>query len=174
MEAPSRCSGHSGGHVKALQQALEDLPLFPLPRLVFFPSTTLPLHVFEPRYRKMLADCLATHKTMAVVRLEPNERIAQVAGVGVVVHHELLPDGRSNLLLEGAGRVRLEELPFLPPYRRARATLLEPVHTPVAEEDRTALVVAATELVRELRRYDPEFSFDVPTERSAGVLADAA
>jgi Lon protease-like protein len=156
----------------SLDHALEDLPIFPLPRLVFFPSTMLPLHVFEPRYRKMLADCLATHKAMAVVRLEQGERIAEVAGVGVVVHHEQLPDGRSNLVLEGAGRVRLEELPFCPPYRRARATLLEPVRTKVSDEDRTALVVAATEFVREVRRYDEDFTFDLPAERSAGVLAD--
>jgi Lon protease-like protein len=153
-------------------EALEELPLFPLPRLVFFPSTMLPLHVFEPRYRKMLDDCLATHRAMAVVRLETAERIASIAGIGFVVHHERLPDGRSNLVLEGAGRVRLEELPFCPPYRRARATLLEPVRTPVTEEDRVALLVAATEFVREVRRYDAEFSFELPRERSAGVIAD--
>jgi Lon protease-like protein len=132
----------------------------------------LPLHVFEPRYRKMLADCMATHQTMAVVRLEAEERIAEVAGVGVVVHHEPLPDGRSNLVLECAGRVRLEELPFLPPYRRARATLLEPVATPVCDDDRAALVAVATEFVREVRRFDEEFRFELPAERGAGVLAD--
>ena len=155
-----------------LRIALEDLPLFPLPRLVFFPSTMLPLHVFEPRYRKMLADCLATHRAMAVVRLEDGDRIASVAGVGIVVHHEALSDGRSNLVLEGAARVHLEELPFCPPYRRARATILEPVRSTVSEADRASLVVAATELVRELRRFDPDFTFELPGERTAGVLAD--
>lgn len=155
-----------------IRLALDDLPLFPLPRLVFFPSTMLPLHVFEPRYRKLLADCLATHRTMAVVRLEDDERIAPVAGVGVVVHHETLADGRSNLVLEGTARVRLEELPFLPPYRRARATILEPVRTAVTEEDRTALIMAASAFVREVRRYDDEFCFDLPAERSAAELAD--
>ncbi len=159
-----------------LKDALDELPIFPLPRLVFFPNTTLPLHVFEPRYRKMLADCLETHGAMAVVRLEPrrndDERIAQVAGAGIVVHHEKLPDGRSNLVLAGAARVRLEELPFCPPYRRARATVLEPQKTPVPDEDRTALVAAATDFVREVRRHDADLSFELPTSRSAGVLAD--
>ncbi len=36
-----------------------EIPIFPLPNVVFFPHTLLPLHVFEPRYRQMLADCLA-------------------------------------------------------------------------------------------------------------------
>ena len=156
-----------------LKHALEELPIFPLPRLVFFPNTMLPLHVFEPRYRKMLADCLETHGAMAVVRLDPGgARIAAVAGAGVVVHHEALPDGRSNLVLAGSARVRLEELPFCPPYRRARATVLEPVHTHVPDKDHAALVAAATDFVREVRRHDSDFSFELPQTRGPGVLAD--
>jgi ATP-dependent Lon protease len=167
--------GLLGGKVGTadLERALDDIPLFPLPRLVFFPHTMLPLHVFEPRYRKMLADCLASHGAMAVVNASTKgESIASVAGVGIVVHHEELPDGRANIVLEGAARVHLEELPFCPPYRRAKATLLHTARTPVRSEDHTALVAAATDLVREVRRRDPEFSFDLPTERAAGVLAD--
>lgn len=159
-----------------LKRALEELPIFPLPRLVFFPNTMLPLHVFESRYRKMLADCLETHGAMAVVRLEPKSgsqnRIAEVAGAGIVVRHEELADGRSNVVLAGSARVRLEELPFLPPYRRARATVLEPIHSHVPEEDVAALVAAATDFVREVRRNDGEFSFELPSTRGPGVLAD--
>src|SRR5579862_8599675 len=119
MEAPSRCSGHSRNVSSYnLEKALAELPIFPLPRLVFFPNTMLPLHVFEPRYRKMLADCLETHGAMAVVRMDPTtsragrgpDRIAKVAGTGIIVHHEQLPDGRSNLVLAGSARVALEEL----------------------------------------------------------------
>ncbi len=157
---------------KRVADALDDLPIFPLPRLVFFPNTVLPLHVFEPRYRKMLADCIETHGVMVVTRLEQNERIAAVAGAGIIIHHEELPDGRSNVVLSGAARVRLEEHPFCPPYRRARATVLEPIHSHVATEDLTALVAAATEFVREVRRHDGEFSFELPRERGAGILAD--
>jgi len=155
-----------------LKHALDELPIFPLPRLVFFPNTMLPLHVFESRYRKMLADCLETHGAMAVVRLGPKDKIARVAGAGIVVHHETLPDGRSNLVLAGSARVELEELPFLPPYRRARARVLEPVHTHVPEKDHAALVAAATDFVREVRRHDSDFSFELPQSRGPGVLAD--
>lgn len=158
-----------------LKLALDELPIFPLPRLVFFPNTMLPLHVFEPRYRKMLADCLETHGAMAVVRLDPRDRsegIARVAGAGIVVRHEALPDGRSNVVLAGAARVLLEELPFCPPYRRARARVLEPVHTHVADKDHAALVAAATDFVREVRRHDSDFSFELPSSRGPGILAD--
>ena len=48
------------------EAALADLPVFPLPQVVLFPHAMLPLHVFEPRYRTMLAHCLATHRIMAV------------------------------------------------------------------------------------------------------------
>jgi len=166
----------TSGRSYDLKNALDDLPIFPLRQLVFFPNTMLPLHVFEARYRRMLADCLETHGAMAVVRVDPRDRtsegIARVAGAGIVVHHEALPDGRSNLVLAGAARVLLEELPFCPPYRRARARVLEPVHTHVTDEDHAALVAAATDFVREVRRYDTDFSFELPSSRGPGILAD--
>ncbi|HSQ63109.1 MAG TPA: LON peptidase substrate-binding domain-containing protein [Polyangiaceae bacterium] len=163
-----------------LSRALGELPLFPLPRMVLFPGTELPLHVFEPRYRRMLADCLETHGAMAVVRLlEPERndgrgqsRICSVAGAGIVTHHEKMADGRSNLILAASARVHLEELPFIPPYRRARARVLRTSGGPVREPDAAALVGAATAFALEVRRHDPEFSFHVPDSLSPGAIAD--
>lgn len=110
-----------------LARALEALPLFPLPGTVFFPHTLLPLHVFEPRYRQMTEHVLSTHAHMAVVLLHDEAgATAKTAGLGRVVHHERLHDGRFHILLQGVGRVRLVD--ELPPegllYRRARARLL--------------------------------------------------
>jgi Lon protease-like protein len=110
------------------------LPLFPLPETVFFPHTLLPLHIFEPRYRAMVADCLAGEKRMVVVRLLPGWEqdyygrppIHTVAGVGEVVEVERLPDGRYNILLKGFARVLIEEeLPPTEAYRVARCRPLE-------------------------------------------------
>ncbi len=115
-----------------LQVALSSLPVFPLPGTVFFPHTLLPLHIFEPRYRQMTEQVLAGHQHLAVVLLDPAQEtpprgMARVAGVGRVVHHERLTDGRFHILLQGVGRVRLgDELPsegLL--YRRVRASLLD-------------------------------------------------
>ncbi len=114
-----------------LRAALPALPIFPLPGTVFFPHTLLPLHVFEPRYRQMTEHVLEGHQHLAVVLLDPSQPapplgVARVAGLGRVVHHERLPDGRFHILLQGVGRVALDdELPMgglL--FRRVRARLL--------------------------------------------------
>src|SRR6185436_19916478 len=129
--------------VRDLAPALDVLPIFPLPQTVLFPGALLPLHVFEPRYRAMVKDCLATHKAMAVALIsETGERdahrhptIERVAGVGVIIDHVELPDGRYNILLHGRARVRLEELPYVPPYRRAKAAILHPTPSDPAQRD---------------------------------------
>jgi Lon protease-like protein len=164
----------------SLEDALDEMPIFPLPRVVFFPDTLLPLHVFEPRYRAMLAHCMETHGAMVVVRIRPDgsrnadgaPAVESIAGAGIVLEHQLLPDGRSNLVLGGRARVRLEELPFVAPFRRARCTIVEPERTPVSAVDRAALVAAATSFVREVRRRDPEFRFAVPDRAEGATLAD--
>lgn len=117
----------SSAEALASSGALDAVPLFPLPGTVFFPSTLLPLHVFEQRYRQMTQDALDGHRLIAVVMIrEAPEALSEVAGLGRIVHHERLPDGRFHILLQGIGRVRLlRELPAEGlPYRRARVELV--------------------------------------------------
>lgn len=113
---------------------LEALALFPLPNAVFFPHTLLPLHIFEPRYRQMIAHAIERQAPIAVCMLKPGYEAAyeghpaiyDVAGVGHIIHHELLPDGRYNIILRGLARVRvLEELTPEHLYRQARAELID-------------------------------------------------
>jgi Lon protease-like protein len=110
--------------------------LFPLPDIVFFPETVLPLHLFEPRYRQMITDCLAGDRRLAVGMLRPGwERdyhgrppVHAVAGAGEIIHAERLADGRYNVLLDGQMRIRIEaELPGERPYRVVRASPLAEV-----------------------------------------------
>ena len=165
---------------KDLEAALADLPLFPLSQVVLFPRALLPLHVFEPRYRTLLKDVLATHGTLAVVLVPDTRdvdergqpRIATVAGAGEVVEHQELPDGRSNILVRGLCRVRLAELPLVPPYRRARATVLEEVDGGLAPADRTALVAAASAFSAEVHKRDPNFSFRLPANVEVSAICD--
>lgn len=113
------------------------IPVFPLPEVVFFPETILPLHVFEPRYRRMVADCLAGDRRLAVVMLKPGwERdyegrppIHEVAGAGEVLQAQALSAGRFNVLLDGRMRIRIEEeeAPEDRPYRVVRASHLPDV-----------------------------------------------
>jgi ATP-dependent Lon protease len=162
------------------EEALADLPIFPLPQVVLFPHAMLPLHVFEPRYRAMLRDCMGTHRAMAVALIvDPhdkdehgNPRIARMAGIGFVVEHQALQDGRSNILVRGRGRVVLEEAPFVPPYRRARATLVADVPGTIPAEDRTVLLATANAFTNDLRQRDPSFSFRLPQDLEPAILAD--
>jgi ATP-dependent Lon protease len=165
-----------------LEAACAELPIFPLPQVVLFPRALLPLHIFEPRYRAMLKDCLASHRAMAMALIhEPLESrrggidrpaIATVCGAGIIVEHQELPDGRSNILLHGRARVRIEELPFVPPYRRAKATILHDVPTHVPETDRAALFAAATAFVQEIAKKSPRVSFSIPRSLEPGAVAD--
>jgi Lon protease-like protein len=122
--------------VPSLEQLLEAacgaLPLFPLPGMVFLPYTLLPLHVFEPRYRALVRDAVAGDGIIAVPQLlapesagGPPPAVAPVVGVGRIVQHQAMPDGRSNIVLAGIGRARIQrELAADTPYRVAQAVAL--------------------------------------------------
>jgi uncharacterized protein len=103
------------------------IPLFPLPGVVLLPETLLPLHIFEERYRAMVADALRGDRTIGMAMLMPGweaavgePRIYSVGGAGEIVESEELEDGRYNILLQARFRFRvLEEAPARP-YRVAR------------------------------------------------------
>jgi Lon protease-like protein len=165
---------------RSLEDALSAIPVFPLPQVVLFPEAVLPLHVFEPRYRAMLAHCLATHGALVVARLIGGEdehgrpRIAPIAGGGVVIQHQTLADGRSNIVILGQARLELEELDpdESRPYRLARARILEDRAVSITENDHAALVAAATMFATEVKKHDPHFTFRMPATLDAAHLAD--
>ena len=112
------------------------LPVFPLPRVVFLPHTLLPLHVFEPRYRALVADLVDGDGLLGVPTLgdrwqedyDGRPAIHEVMGVGQLVRHQALPDGCSNIVLVGLGRARMRgELDTDKPYRVLETELLEDV-----------------------------------------------
>src|SRR3954453_8232575 len=105
---------------------LSSVALFPLPGVVLFPRAVLPLHVFEERYKIMMADALRGDRQIAMALLHPGwERdyyskpaIDPVVCVGRILSHERLPDGKYNLLLQGEARARVvRENNSTTPYR---------------------------------------------------------
>ena len=123
----------------------EFLPLFPLPTTVLFPNVFLPLHIFEPRYREMVADAIESDRLIGMVLLKPGwERdydgrpaVYPIGCSGLVSHVERLADGRYNLVLRGLERFRIVEENHERPYRRA---LVHPlVERGLAAADREAM-----------------------------------
>jgi Lon protease-like protein len=92
------------------------LPLFPLD-LVLFPGTSLPLHIFEPRYREMISECLGRKKLFGVVRAK-EEGVAEIGCTAeIITVAKKYPDGRMDIVTEGRERFEVmqvnQERPFL-------------------------------------------------------------
>ena len=138
------------------------VPVFPLPRVVFFPRTVLNLHVFEPRYRAMVQDAVAGEGLIAVSLLKPgweedyegNPAFHHVGTVGRIEDLERHPDGKFDMRLVGLQRVRLGEVVKQTPYRVVRARVLREIEVDEnAPESRTGkldLLASHGCLLREL------------------------
>jgi Lon protease-like protein len=118
------------------------MPVFPLPESVLLPHAIQPLHVFEPRYRQLVDDCLDGSGQIAVAsfagtdwKCEYQEQpsLRPAVCVGPIVQHEALADGRHDILLQGICRAKI--LRMIEPgngraYHLAELTPLEPVNAP--------------------------------------------
>src|ERR1043165_1467004 len=112
-------------------RGVRELPVFPLP-LVLFPGVPLPLHIFEERYRRMLADVRASNNLFGLSCFDPNTGVGERPPAGhvgcatEVVEAQALPDGRSNILTLGLVRYRVaEHVERGEPYLVARVEFFE-------------------------------------------------
>jgi Lon protease-like protein len=108
----------------------DSMPVMALSGVTLFPNALLPLYIFEPRYRQMLAAVLDGDRIFAVGMVRPDtgeETIFPVAGAGLVRACVEQPDGTSQLILQGLGRVRFASFEQTEPYLIGRATPLETV-----------------------------------------------
>ena len=108
--------------------------VFPLPGLVLFPHVMQPLHIFEPRYRCLLEDALATDRLIAMALLAPGwesdyegrPSLCPIACLGRVTTYHRLEDGTYNFLLLGLQRVHLlREIDGQKPYREVEVAVCE-------------------------------------------------
>ena len=103
--------------------------LFPLPGALLFPRMQLPLHIFEERYRDMVAHALEGDRRIAMIQpttTEDGAALHQVGCVGEIVGVEELEDGRYNIVLQGLKRFRMiREAPSAEAYRIADVDLAE-------------------------------------------------
>lgn len=168
---------------KNIFKALKQIPVFPLPNMVFFPNTILPLYVFEDRYKKLVADVLNTpDKLLSIVLLKPgweknyfeNPPVYSVAGLGRIVQSETLPDGKYNILLQGMSRIKIVEFTQVLPYRVAKAEILREKNIISKELDAlfSRLVAYCWELTEDFPEARELLKNYLVTSPDAGVLAD--
>ena len=148
------------------------LPIFPLPSVVLFPGVFLPLHIFEPRYRDMVADALSTDRLIGMALLRAGweadyDGHPPVFGVGctaVVTHCERLADGRFNIILRGLDRFRILDEDHTRAYRRV---LNEPLpEPPLTHDDRIGLAQLRTRIEALLSSSEGEDGVDPRTVQS--------
>ena len=120
------------------------IAIFPLPNVVLFPNVFLPLYIFEPRYRAMVQDALASDRIIGMVLLRPGFE-ADYAGrppvypigcAGLITHSEPMPDGRFNIVLRGLEKFRMTGEQTGQPYRLAH---VEALAEAVTEEEKTMM-----------------------------------
>ncbi len=161
--------------------AVSRLKVFPLPPVVLLPGTALPLHIFEERYRAMVKAALETDRIFAMAQVSPGQesllagapQLEPIVCVGSIVAHTLLENGRSNLVLVGVARARIEhEWPATKAYREVAAELLLDEDVPSGSEDEVELRQAVVELVARLPTDVGERVAQVTGRVHGGALAD--
>ena len=159
---------------------MSPIPIFPLPNVVLFPNVFLPLHIFEVRYRQMVADALQADRIIGMVLLRSGwERnydgrppVYPVGCSGLVTHAEKLPDGRYNIILRGLEKFRIVSEDDRRSYRLARVeSITESQTDPEALRNERRRLEAL--LVRRLEQVgaDPKVPPSMPDEDLVNALA---
>jgi hypothetical protein len=144
-----------------METALLRVPIFPLAGALLFPRSQLPLHIFEPRYRAMVRDALASDRLIAMV--QPREGdvetdLFEIGCIGRISACDELDDGRFNIVLEGLSRFRISrEAAVSTPYRQVDAD-----RSGFDEENESVLgIVERAEVEREARAYADSLGYQV-------------
>ncbi len=150
------------------------VPVFPLPGVFLFPHQVLPFHIFEPRYRQMVADLLDGPGRLVIGTVLTGERetpthapaLLPVAGFGEIVRHEALEDGRFHIWVLGLCRVQIEEAPSDRLYRRVRC---RPFVEIGVDDDEGAELAAQLRAATSARLEQP---LPLPDTAPPGLLTD--
>ncbi len=156
----AQASGSAQPSPPPAQTLPSTIPIFPLPDVMLFPSMARPLHIFEPRYRALVADALNGDRLIGMVMLLPGYEqdyegrppIYAIGCAGRIANVEALPDGSYNILLHGLVKFRVTSEDHSRPYRLAH---VEALHESTADADRAALAEQRAELTTLLMAIVP-------------------
>ena len=155
------------------------IPIFPLQDVVLFPNSTRPLHIFEPRYRAMVADALEGDRVIGMVLLQPGLEaeyegrppIHAIGCAGFITEVEELPDGRYNIVLGGFVKFRVLRENSSRSYRLAE---VEALPETITDGDRPLLAQRRQQLEEALSSLSPGAQLpppDLPDEEVVDGLA---
>ncbi|WP_414527420.1 LON peptidase substrate-binding domain-containing protein [Nodularia chucula] len=160
--------------------AVRELPLFPLPEVVLFPTRPLPLQIFEFRYRIMMNTILESDRRFGVLMVDPVDgTIANVGCCAEIIHYQRMPDDRMKMLTLGQQRFRVLEYIREKPYR---VGLVEWLEDQPPSKDLRPLATEVEQLLRDVVRLSaklteqdmelPDELPDLPTELSYWVASN--
>jgi len=160
--------------------AVRELPLFPLPEVVLFPTRRLPLHIFEFRYRIMMNTILDSDRRFGVLMFDQAKgAIANVGCCAEIIDYQRLPDDRMKMLTLGQQRFRVLEYVREKPYR---VGLVEWIEDQPPSKDLRPLATDVEQLLRDVIRLSsklteqnielPEDLPDLPIELSYWVASN--
>ena len=151
------------------------VPVMPLPGVLLFPNALLPLHIFEPRFREMLARALDDNRMICVALVKPERQqwrtstdFFSVSTVGLIRACIGRSDGTSDLILQGIRRVKFSDFEQEVPFPIARIKPLRTRAKPTVETD--ALATKVVELYTRLKSR--EGALPEKIDRYLGEMSD--
>ena len=151
------------------------VPVMPLPGVLLFPNALLPLHIFEPRFREMLARALDDNRMLCVALIKPERQqwrtsadFFSVSTVGLIRACIGRSDGTSDLILQGIRRVKFSDFEQEAPFPIARIKPLKTRAKPTVETD--ALATKVVEFYTRLK--SSERALPEKIDRYLGEMSD--
>ena len=142
------------------------LPLFPLD-LVLLPHTNLPLHIFEPRYKEMIGDCLRNGGEFGMLAVQDQSVAAIGCTASITKVVDRFPDGRMNILVRGRRRFEISELDDEKSYLRGRPQFFDDDPGKLPSSDLLERSMALYARLKELATIETQVIQDTPVSTDA-------
>jgi Lon protease-like protein len=145
------------------------IPLFPL-EIVLFPGAPLPLHIFEPRYKEMIGECLEQKRPFGMVRVKENALAAIGCSAAILNVIKKYDDGRLDIAAEGRKRFEIESLNHERSFLQGEVTYFDDEPSEVGSGPQQALIELHEQLFSilgqapEVRRDASSLSFHLASE----------
>ncbi|MCX7044254.1 MAG: LON peptidase substrate-binding domain-containing protein [Candidatus Sumerlaeota bacterium] len=160
------------------------VPIMPLPNVILFPQSLLPLYIFEPRYIKLVEAILGGDRLMAVALLKDGWKktyydsppVQSIVGIGKIIQHEKLGDGKFNIWLSGVERAKIihevQEKPFRVAKARRIPDLWRPSRAQAVTQARRDLSSLLRALAKARQDLAPQLRRAMDEQICPGSLAD--